>query len=318
MADVPVLKHRMCQVLSFVYHKLRSTGQRSGFIECSLQLLPTLQMACDVCRTHNLLDILMTRVMHVLCNTTSYFVNEKASNHNAFEFVRGDKQSAERTSKAKFEEIFSDGDGDGDGNGNGNGNGNGDLSAEMNDFHYFFTNPYVIMFMFSQRPYLVDKWCQLLCLCQNVQHVHREIGFYDVRHKQSWTSTMKAMFTLSKFSGLLIMHVYHLLQSSSHVSAESRQHVRQTLVDIIRRALPMVEWKQWKSLSIASGGKKEVVTVVRTSHNPPTIVLDTFQDDDTVDMPLFRVDRDHLSIFLPLSRFIVDLTAVYCQTFCLS
>ncbi|ETO27865.1 hypothetical protein RFI_09267, partial [Reticulomyxa filosa] len=51
------------------------------------------------------------------------------------------------------------------------------------------------------------------------------------------------------------------------------------------------------------------------SHRNINITLKTFENEkETVSVYIFRVDRDRLSLYLPLSRFIVNLIAVYSQS----
>ncbi|ETO30637.1 hypothetical protein RFI_06483 [Reticulomyxa filosa] len=55
-------------------------------------------------------------------------------------------------------------------------------------------------------------------------------------------------------------------------------------------------------------------TAEQVSEIPISIKIKSLQENQDLTLPLFRVDRDRFSIFLPLSRFIVNLAAVYCQT----
>ncbi|ETO10293.1 bromodomain-containing protein [Reticulomyxa filosa] len=414
LMTLSALKCRLCHVLTFMYQKLIANvsvmEQTTSILNVyTVQLFQVDNMICDVMRTHNLLGIAIHAFMHTLCDTAVMYTKMPATNQNDFEFI-------DTSQKAIFDNS-----------------NNLAFDTLKYDLSYMFDRKNTAHFLYSQRPDLLKKWCQTLCLLQNVYEIYREIGHFEALAESDWRKVVLRNSKIMKLSDQLIASTHRLL-SSPTTSSELKERIRKVLLVIIAEAFPMIDWKPWKPLqtkpwviqtcTVPSTTKSRATpstlsqlqvgvqdrlflpsTTKTTSIHPDTIdaygddlyahssddqdendmsipdvtdqvdqkepqqqqsqsqsqqyltqelqqsqaiktededkkekkeeekglspimVLNTFEggqeeeeeeeekEKEVLEMDFFRVDRDRLSLILPLSRFIVYLGAIYCQTF---
>ncbi|ETN98293.1 hypothetical protein RFI_39217 [Reticulomyxa filosa] len=320
---IPAFKHRLCQVFTFGYQKLAWNldileGQGS-FFDLSVQLFTIPNMVCDVCRTHDLLDIVINAFMHCVCDTIPpHLKDHRFANQNTFDFEVTRVHSNLISPKAELDldvctskaQTF---------------------ATIANDLEYILSNDSV-----------------------NVVEVHREVGDHVSFDTDLWASGFEVSSKLFFVSHSFISNVYKLLLFQE-APPELKQLALSVLLRTIRYASTMINCKTWESIvyncviassasstlatpSSSSSSSQEMASIDNANKGKEEeeeasalseqkydefklqdgclkIVLKTLEtaDRQTLQMDFFRVDRDRLSVFVPLSRFVVNLIAVYCQ-----
>ncbi|ETO18732.1 hypothetical protein RFI_18523, partial [Reticulomyxa filosa] len=345
--------YRVYQVFTFAYHRLAFNldfyrRRDECYFFYAVQLTPIPTCTYNVTRTHNLLDIVIDCYMHFLCNSVPANLRQGAGNRNAFK-LPSPRYKAPMTAKRQV------------------------LDSIRFNLSSLFTNDNLAPLLFERQPHVIKKWCQMLCLIQNVGELHREIGHYVNFGKCPWLEALTRHVDISNINNVMHSNLYRFLLSPK-TSLDLKQHLWDALADVIAYGLTMIDQKSWEPfvrIESANGEqqrnkkeeKKEDKTVYgnelycddvynndaygddvyaidsskqqdkqtptsdavisrderKSSQSIPIVVLKTFDKEkkhQLVEMDLFRMDRDRFSIFLPLSRFIVHLVAIYCQTFC--
>ncbi|ETN98755.1 hypothetical protein RFI_38732, partial [Reticulomyxa filosa] len=268
------------QVLTFVYQKLASdtrTSKHENFSEHLVQMLMNKKLPSDVCRTHNLLEIVLNSLMHFLCGSVPPDLGRKAGNRNAFDFPSNEAASR-HSCKANVASVVQY---------------NVATLQEITDISYMLKHADVVQLMFSQRPDLVHKWCQVLCLLQNVNATHREVGHHVTNKEDLWNSIL-ATTSIIFINQRIVNHLYCILHNDDdnvNLSTKLKSRVSTVLAHAIWKALDMIEWKSWTSIFSHS-----VMIPFPTSTPTPTPILLSTRHDivDVYGEDLYASDHDDI------------------------
>ncbi|ETO18288.1 hypothetical protein RFI_18989, partial [Reticulomyxa filosa] len=113
-------------------------------------------------------------------------------------------------------------------------------------------------FLYLHQSDLLHQWCQLLCLCQHVSTVHREVGHYVCTSSPVWEQFVDERNYFGLITCDVTSVICELLLFSS-TAVEVKQQISRVLVKVIAQALQMINWKPWKRLIL-----KPATTVMTT------------------------------------------------------
>ena len=81
------------------------------------------------------------------------------------------------------------------------------------------------------------------------------------------------------------------------------------MIDIIHYGLTLVDKTKYHEIIFDEEKEDES----KTNENDITMKLSNFDGGYLENVKFFRTDRDRVSVILPLSRFIMNLSALYCE-----
>ena len=204
----------------------------------------------------------------------------------------------------------------------------------VNDLRYILNNDPVVPYILMDNSDILKLFMKLLSIFQNIGEMKRKISTHVEFEDKDWKKAFDISLQLFSICKIFYKYTYMMLGPYNDVDSNTnrdpnayknnklkridyltilqRNKVIKTIEDAIKYGLRFVDIKDYKLVTPFNDDDSKYEIEYEKLINVKIPDLDGY--GSYTNCNIFRIDRDNVCMFTPLSRFITSLSIVWCQS----